>query len=74
LLVEIPLYDTGADAQRFLAMSYTPTYRVGPIPSDQVDLDSPALRVVGAAHGQPGGGLEGATTKIVYLFDIARLP
>ena len=26
-------YDTGLEAQRYLALHYTPTYRVGPIPS-----------------------------------------
>jgi len=25
-------YETGADAQKYLAMAYTPTERIGPIP------------------------------------------
>lgn len=68
-------YDTGADAQRFLAMHYTPTYRIGPIPSDELpDFDHSQLRVVGAANGQPGGGLEASTTKTMYLYDITAIP
>jgi hypothetical protein len=67
-------YDTGSEAQRFLAIRYTPTYRVGPIPSDELaDFDHTPLRVVAPAHGQPGGGLEAATTQTVYLFSITRL-
>ena len=33
-------YDTGEEAQKFLAMRYIPTHRVGPIPSDELpDFD-----------------------------------
>ena len=68
-------YDTGAEAQRFLAMSYTPTYRVGPMPSDELpDFDHTTLTVEGAAYGQPGGGLEAGTTKTMYLIDITAIP
>jgi hypothetical protein len=68
-------YDTGLDARRFLALRYTPVYRVGPIPEDELpDLDHAPLRVVQPAYGQPGGGLEVATTKPMYLFDITPLP
>lgn len=67
-------YDTGAEAQRFLAIRYTPTCRVGPIPSDELpDFDHIPLRVVAPAHRQPGGGLEAATTQIVHLFSVTRL-
>ena len=67
-------YDTGEEAQRFLAMRYIPTHRVGPIPSDELpDFDHIFLRVVAPAHGQPGGGLEAATTRIAHLFSITRL-
>lgn len=68
-------YENGLDALRFLAMRYKPTYRVGPIPSDELpDFHYPPLRVVGSANNQPGGGLEAATTEIVYLFDIKPIP
>lgn len=68
-------YDVGADAEKFLALAYTPTHRIGPIPSDDLpDFDHVPLRVVGAANGQPGGGLEAATTQTMYLFDITSIP
>lgn len=67
-------YNTGADAERFLAMDYTPTWRIGPIPSDEVpDFDHIQLRVVGATKKQPGGGVEAATTMTLYLFDITAI-
>lgn len=68
-------YDSGADAQKYLALQYAPTHRVGPIPSDEMpDFDHTPLRVVGADRGQPGGRLEAATSKALYLFDIAGIP
>ena len=67
-------YDTGLEAQRYLALRYTPTYRIGPIPSDELpDPDHVQLRVTAPAFGQPGGGLEVATTDTHYLFEIRRL-
>jgi hypothetical protein len=63
-------YDSGADAERWLALHYRPEYRIGPIPADEVpDFDHIPLRVVGPANGQPGGGLEAATTQPLYLFE-----
>lgn len=67
-------YETAADARRFLALAYTPTRRVGPIPADDLPpFDHSALRTVGVAYGQSSGGLEAATTQPLYLFRIARL-
>lgn len=67
-------YDSGLEAQRHLALRYAPTYRVGPIPSDELpDFDHVQLRVAAPAFGQPGGGLEVATTRTHYLFVISRL-
>jgi hypothetical protein len=66
-------YDTGVDAQKYLAMAYTPTHRVGPIPEDELPQLHIPLRVVGAAYGQPGGGLEVATTDTIYLFNITPI-
>jgi len=68
-------FDSGADARRFLALPYTSTRRIGPIPeSDIPPFDHAPLRVVGVAYRQPGGGLEAATTQPLYLFTIARIP
>lgn len=68
-------YETGTEAQTFLAMAYTPTHRIGPIPElEMPDFDHTSLRIVGAANSQPGGGLEVATTHIYYLFGIAPIP
>jgi len=67
-------YETGADAQKFLAMPYTPTCRIGPFPAEWLpDFDHAPLRLVSPANAQPGGGLEVATTKKVHLFDFAKL-
>ncbi len=69
------LYHTGANAQQFLALPYTPTHRVGPIPLDEMpDFDYVILQVVAPAFGQPGGGLEVATTIPLYLFSITPIP
>ena len=68
-------YDTAQEAQQFLALPYLPTYRVGPIPSDEFPgLDQVQVRPVGANHKQPGGGVEGATSKVHYLFSITPIP
>src|SRR5713101_7658254 len=67
-------YDIASDAQRFLAMSYLPAYRIGPIPSDEVpDFDYIQLRPVAPANGQPVGGTEAATTQTLYLFEFRQL-
>lgn len=65
-------YDTAADAQQFLALPYTPTHRIGPIPEDELP-DTVQLTLVGPANNQPGGGLEAFVTKEIYLFSITRL-
>jgi hypothetical protein len=68
-------YDTGDEAQRYLALTYKPTYRIGPISdADLPPFDYASLKVVDIAFGQPGGGLEAATTQPAFLFKIARLP
>lgn len=68
-------YESGADARRFLSLSYTPTHRIGPIPADDLpDFDHTDLQGVLPNFGQPGGGLQAATTKTFYLFDITRIP
>lgn len=55
-------------------MDYLPTYRVGPIPSDELpDFDDTPLSVVEAAYGESGGGLQAATTQTKYLFDITAI-
>ena len=67
-------YESGADAQRHLALRHVPTHRVGPIPVSQMpDFDAHPFRVVSPAFGQPGGGVEAATTQTLYLFDISAL-
>ena len=62
-------YDRAADAQRFLALSYPPHYRVGPIPDDELPNLHVQLRSVAPANGQPGGGQEVATTQTLFLFE-----
>ena len=68
-------FESGEEARRYLALAYTPTHRIGPIPEDELpDLDHATLRPVAPNFGQPGGGLEAATTQPYYLFAIATLP
>lgn len=68
-------HETGAEARKSLAMAYTPTHRVGPIPEDNLPiLDHQLPRIVGPANREPGGGIEAATSWPLYLFDIAPLP
>ena len=68
-------FESGEDARRFLALAYTPTYRIGPIPEDELpDFDHAPLRLVGPNFGQPGGALEAATTQSFYLFSVTPIP
>ena len=67
-------YDTAADAEKFLALPSPRNWRVGPIPSDEMpDFDKVPLRPIAPAHGQPGGGVECATSHPVYLFKVVQL-
>jgi len=45
-------------AQRELAMPYTPTHRVGPIPDTHIGSMHVPPRLAWPAHGFPGGGLD----------------
>ena len=68
-------YGTAADAEKFLALSSARNWRIGPIPSDEMpDFDKVPLRTVAPAHGQPGGGVECATSHAVYLLKVVKLP
>jgi hypothetical protein len=68
-------FESGEEARRYLALAYTPTYRIGPIPQDELpDFDHAPLRVIGPNFGMPGGGLEAATTQPFYLFSMTPLP
>lgn len=54
-------------AQEELALSYTPTHRLGPIPDMYVvNMDVP-LRLTDPAYGFSGGGLEMATLEVIWL-------
>jgi len=67
-------FESAEEALRYLALAYLPTFRVGPIPERELpEFDYAPLRVVSPAWGQPGGGIEAATTQVFYLFDIAPL-
>ncbi len=64
-------YETAAEAEKFLALPSGRNWRVGPIPSDEMpDFDKVPLRPVAPANGQPGGGVECATSLPIYLFKI----
>ncbi len=67
-------YNSAADAQQYLSLQYRPTQRIGPIPDDLLDFDYVPLRSVGQKSGQPGGGLEAATTQTIHLFSMTPLP
>src|SRR6266487_6026018 len=54
-------YDRATDAQRYLALSYLPKYRIGPIPEDEIPTFQIQPRIVSPTNGQPGGGREAAT-------------
>ena len=71
------LYNTGAEAQAFLALSYQPTHRVGALAIDLSDFDAVPLQIVQPDNNQHGGGLEAATTQSVPLpvtADITPIP
>lgn len=64
-------YENPQGAQQYLSLPDEPTNRVGPIPIQKIRyFNIVQLRIVGPAYGQPGGGLEGCTTSIVYLFGL----
>jgi len=68
-------YETAAEAEKFLALASARKWRIGPIPSDEMpDFDTVPLRPVAPAHGQPGGGVECATSHPIYLFKVVELP
>ena len=68
-------FESGEEAQRYLALAYTPTYRIGPIPEDELpDFDHASLRLVAPNFVMPGGALEAATTQSFYLFTVTPLP
>ena len=67
-------FESAADAQRYLALPSPQPWRIGPIPADEMpDFDTVPLRPVASYNGQPGGGTECATSKPVYLYQMARL-
>jgi hypothetical protein len=67
-------YDTAADAQRHLALRYTPQFRIGPISGDEIDFDHVhPPKIVAPANSQPGGGRGVATTQTFFLFDCFTL-
>ena len=67
-------YDRASDAQRWLALGYLPTVRVGPLrPDEMPDFDRVPLQVASPKNGQPGGGTEAATAQTLYLFEMSRL-
>jgi len=69
-------YEAAPEAQQKLALDFPPDSRVGPIPADEMpDFDAVPLKSVDPdpLNGQPGGGVEAATTSILRLFAITRL-
>lgn len=65
-------YDAADEAYVKLALLERPECRVGPIPADEMpDFDVVALEPVGFVDpNRPGGGVQGATSKEIRLFDI----
>ena len=65
-------YDDPGEAQGKLALPQQPDYRLGPLPADErPDFAASPLQPVGYIDSQrPGGGVEGATIKPIYLFAI----
>jgi hypothetical protein len=56
-------------AQHLLALDYTPSYRVGPVPADEMpDFDVHGPQIIQPAGGHPGGAIEVCMTQPVYLF------
>lgn len=67
-------YDDPSEAQAKLALADVPEWRIGGIPEGQMpDFDALSLRVVNPAYRQPGGGVQCATSRPVYLFAMTRL-
>ncbi len=66
------IYHDAQEARRKLALDWVPECRIGPIPSDEMpDFDAVRLRPVDFIDpNKPGGGVQGATSKEVRLFDI----
>ena len=62
-------YDDNSEAQRKLAMFSLPDYRIGPISADDMpDFDVVSLQPVGFVDPlKPGGGVEAATSRPVFL-------
>jgi len=54
-------------AQQELAMPYTPSHRVGPIPDMYVVSMPVPVRRADPAYGFPGGGFEMATSDVIWL-------
>ena len=68
-------YDSAVEAKKCLALSSPPNWRIGPVPSGEMpDFDKVPLRPVAPANGEPGGGVECATSRPVYLFKMVQLP
>ena len=63
-------YDSAVTAQQELALSKSPTHRVGPIPANEMPDFDISLRSVAPAFGHPGGGVEARTKSPVWLFGI----
>lgn len=62
-------YDDPRRAQRELALPAPdpPTYRVGPVPADELPNFAVAPRRVAPAFGHPGGGIEASTREPVWM-------
>lgn len=60
-------YDNSDHARRELAMPLPPNHRIGPILEGYLPPLHIQLRVVGARHNCPGGGLEISTLEPVWL-------
>lgn len=67
------LYDTVTEAQQYLALSYTPEFRIGPFPEDELPDPIAGIIVVAPGNGQPGGGLEIAIDKPLYIQKAIKL-
>jgi hypothetical protein len=54
-------------AQQALSLKSRPAHRIGPVPDSKLTFNAIPLRNAIPLYGQPGGGIEGATTDPVYL-------
>lgn len=64
-------YDESDEAQKMLSLPNKPTYRIGPVPAEQMpSFDVIPLRHVAPAHGQPGGGIEACTSGEIRIFGL----